>query len=25
MPGIRGADVMSSVELFAQEVMPEFR
>lgn len=25
MPGIRGADVMTSVELFAQEVMPVFQ
>jgi alkanesulfonate monooxygenase SsuD/methylene tetrahydromethanopterin reductase-like flavin-dependent oxidoreductase (luciferase family) len=25
MPGIRGADVMTSVELFAREVMPAFR
>jgi alkanesulfonate monooxygenase SsuD/methylene tetrahydromethanopterin reductase-like flavin-dependent oxidoreductase (luciferase family) len=25
MPGIRGADVMGSVELFAKEVMPQFR
>ena len=25
MPGITGADAMSSVELFAREVMPHFR
>jgi hypothetical protein len=24
MPGIRGADAMASVELFAREVMPAF-